>query len=151
MCNSATPNNAASRSLPAALVQAYEATCYRVLAEPAFVLTVSEASPELKALYESSGVKSAAFVTAWNPYSKPHSQTENRAGNEALEAALREAGFTQIISGFGEDPSGKWPGEESLLVFGISLEAGKAFAASFQQNAFIWAGPDAKPELIITV
>lgn len=133
------------------LVEAYRSTAYRVLSNQPFTIWVDQRSDELAKLYASLGVKSAAFITAWNPYSKPHSQTENRAANEALEAALREAGFTLIIPGFGEDPSGKWPGEESLLVFGISLEAGKAFAARFQQNAFIWAGPDAKPELIITV
>lgn len=133
------------------LLDAYRSTAYRVLSTPPFTLWIDRHSEELAKLYAVSGVTSAAFITAWNPYSMSLSHAENMARNEALTAALREAGLTNIVPGLGEDPSGEWPGEESVLVLGITREFGRALSTRFQQNAFVWAGSDAKPELIITV
>ena len=39
--------------------------------------------------------------------------------------------------------------EESFLVYGLTLEAAKALGTRLEQNAFIWSGEDAVPQLIL--
>ena len=52
------------------LISAYETTNFHVKAEPPFILNVGKPSKELKTLFKQNNVTSAAFITAWNPYSK---------------------------------------------------------------------------------
>lgn len=54
------------------LIKAYGDTDYFVLDAPGFTLRVGRMSPELQDLYERHKVRSAAFLTAWNPYSQLH-------------------------------------------------------------------------------
>ena len=51
-----------------------------------------------------------------------------------------------FVEGIGEDPSGKWPGERSLLVFGLVPKIAREFGAKFGQNAIVWSGADAIPQ-----
>jgi hypothetical protein len=53
------------------------------------------------------------------------------------------------LDGIGQHPSNQWPGESSVLILGLSLAAAKVLAQDFEQNAFIWAGADAKPQLVV--
>ena len=130
------------------LISAYEVTNFHVKAEPAFTLKVGKASEELKALFNQNNVTSAAFITAWNPYSKSLSVKENQARNDQLknELIIRSLKF---IDGFGQDPLGQWSGEDSFLVLGIDLEASKKLGNQFEQNAIVWMDEDAVPKLIL--
>ena len=130
------------------LISAYEVTNFHVKAEPAFTLNVGKASEELKALFKQNKVTSAAFITAWNPYSKSLSVKENQARNDQLknELIIRSLKF---IDGFGQDPLGQWSGEDSFLVLGIDLEASKKLGNQFEQNAIVWMDEDAVPKLIL--
>jgi hypothetical protein len=49
----------------------------------------------------------------------------------------------------GQHPSNKWPGEEIFLVLGLYFEAAKALGERFGQNAIVWCGIDAVPQLIV--
>jgi hypothetical protein len=35
------------------------------------------------------------------------------------------------------------------LILGLSLAAAKVLAQDFEQNAFVWSGADAKPQLVV--
>jgi hypothetical protein len=54
-----------------------------------------------------------------------------------------------FLPGLGKDPDGIWPPEISILILGLSLEAGKTLAQKYRQNAFVWCSRDRVPELIL--
>lgn len=130
------------------LISAYEVTNFHVKAEPAFTMNIGRLSEELKALFKQNNVSNAAFITAWNPYSKSLSEEENHARNDQLENELNTRSL-KFINGFGQDPLGQWSGEDSFLVLGIDLEASKTLGIQFEQNAIVWSNSDAIPKLIL--
>jgi hypothetical protein len=130
------------------LISSYELTNFHVRTESAFIINVGKVSNPLKALLKKNKVSNAAFITAWNPYSKTLSSEENKARNDWLENELNLRSL-KFIEGFGQDPLGQWAGEDSFLVLGISLEASKKLGVQFEQNAIVWSDIDAKPQLIL--
>lgn len=125
----------------------YRAAHYCVSASPAFVLRIGEHSSPLEHLYRQHAVHTAAFVTAWNPYSRVLPEAENRQRNAQLAAAIRAAGF-HCIHGIGKSPDGEWVGEESFLVPGISREAAAGLGRQFGQHAIVFCDESAVPELV---
>ena len=135
-------------TVSAELIEAYRKTEFRVLGSPQFTLRVGNASAELRQLYVTAGAGSAAFVTAWNPYSIPTSTEENHSAQSALRERLSQDGFA-TIDGFGIDPTTEWAGEDSVLVLGISLDQAKGLGEEMKQNAVVWIGGDAVPNLLL--
>ena len=123
-------------------------TDYRVHADPVFTLRIGIQSAELMALHKSLGKVCSTFITAWNPWSQQVDCTENRSLNSFLSKELDNLGLP-YIEGFGQHPSNAWPGEESFLVFGLPLDESKALGSRYEQNALIWCGEDATPQLIL--
>jgi hypothetical protein len=137
-----------STCLPENLISAYRATRYRVFSNPDFDFAIGHRSEVLANLYRDRAVASAAFLTAWNP----EGNLQNEAFNRTALARLRERVASEavaVIAGFGEDPDGVWAGEESLLALGLGREASCRIGAEFRQNAIVWVGPDAVPELLL--
>jgi hypothetical protein len=67
-------------------------------------------------------VMCAAFITAHNPFSRQLSESENSLRQADLKAKLNQRGLI-CIDGIGQHPSNHWPGEISVLVLGLDLEA----------------------------
>ncbi len=116
--------------------------------DPAFVLRIDQASAELLAMYQAHGVGNAAFLTAWNPGSRRLSEDVNGVAQASMEAELCADGLT-LIAGVGVDPTGKWPGEPSVLVLGITLERAQSIGREFGQNAIVWMDHDGVPRLVL--
>ena len=135
-------------AIPAATINAYLAADYKVMAVEPFVLGIGRASPDLALWFKFNRTDRTAFITAWNPFGEPASDSENHAAQQKLLAEIKALGLP-YLDGEGRDPSGLWPGEPSLLVFGISLEVAKKLARQFRQNGFVYAGSDATPRLIL--
>jgi hypothetical protein len=76
------------------------------------------------------------------------SQAENETAQAELERLLTRDGFI-VWRGRGIDPSGDWPGEDSVLVLGISKDVSIDFGRQYRQNAIVWLGEDATPELVL--
>lgn len=127
---------------------AYRAARYHVEREPRFVLRVDEASPALTGAHRSAGVRCSAFLSACNPRGVLLDAAENAVRHRQLLESLEALGFG-YWPGFGADPAGHWPGEPSVLIFGIGREAACELGLSFDQNALLWAGPEAVPRLIL--
>jgi hypothetical protein len=128
-------------------LKAYEATDYRVdWPSGGFVLKIGERSGALARLYEEAGVETAAYLSAWNPFSKVAAPDANAAAEAELDAQLSSIA-PAIAPGWGADPSGAWPPERSTLALGLSLAEARRLAAAFRQNGFVWCGPDATPRL----
>jgi hypothetical protein len=134
--------------IPEGTIAAYTATRYRVNQREPFALKIGKASAPLRKLYEDYNCSSAAFITTWNPYSMAVSADENTEAQSRLEDRLI-AEAIPFIAGIGEDPSGQWSGETSVLALGLSLDAAKSFGVEFLQNAIVWAGDDSIPKLIL--
>ena len=134
--------------IPHELILAYEATDFRVLEPQEFTLRVGQRSAELQSLYVDMCVTCAGYLTAWNPFSKEGSELENENAQQQLLRQLSLEGFP-ALNVLGIDPSGDWPGEESLFVPGLSLDRAKLLGSKFGQNAIVWVGPDAVPQLVL--
>lgn len=131
-----------------ATIAAYRETEYRVGGEGGFVLKVGKRSSDLLAAHSSAGVKCSAFITACNPHSVPQSEATNLARQAALAEELTRLSFT-YKKGIGQHPDNGWPGEPSVLVLGISLEDARALGERYGQNAIVWSGADAVPQLVL--
>lgn len=135
-------------SISQSLLQAYQEADFRVHALPPFLLKIGVASPQLAQLYHQHGSTCAAFLTACNPYSEPMGDVENAAFQHKLSRELTSLGLS-FLPGIGQDSQGQWPGEPSFLVLDLPLEAAKTMGAQYRQNALVWCGADAVPQLIL--
>lgn len=135
--------------LPPTLLAAYRATWYEVNgASPPFVLRVDEPSAALAACHRAHGVHCSAFLTAWNPGSRPAAAAENHAAAEDLERRLASAGY-RTLAGRGVDPDDRWPPEDSRLVLGVDRRTAVAIAREFRQAGLLYSGADAVPRLVL--
>ena len=141
------PVRLASAIAPAVL-RGYQETDYRVLGSECFVLRIGDASAALLAAHQRHQVACSAFLTACNPFSQPTAAEVNAARQSDLVAQLERLGLV-YMEGVGQHPSNGWPGERSVLVLGLEIQPAKVLAAHFQQNAFVWSGADAVPQLIL--
>jgi Protein of unknown function (DUF3293) len=130
------------------LLAAFLAAHYKVTgtAQP-FVLRLGHRSAELASLHLANGANCSAFMTAWNPQSVIRSEADNRASQKRLESELAAIGV-RLVTGSGEDPTGVWPGEPSVLAVGISRSEAERVGRKFGQRAIVWSGESAIPELI---
>jgi hypothetical protein len=127
---------------------AYRETHFKVLGSEPFTLLIGEKSAALAAAHALHGVDCSAYLTAHNPWSQALPEVENEQRQSDLKRHLASCGLS-FAEGIGEHPSSGWPGEPSLLVFGLSLEAAKILARNWSQNAIVWSGPDAVPQLVL--
>ena len=77
-----------------------------------------------------------------SPFSQKLPAKENKARQDELKANLKKRGLI-CIDGVGKHPSNNWPGEVSVLVLGLDLEAAKSLGRHYEQHAFVWAAGDA--------
>ena len=131
-----------------AAIEAYTAACFRVLIEDGLILRLGEINQQLVRLFAKDQVESSAFITAFNPFSQPTTEHENAAAQAELEAEIESLNL-DFYPGQGEDPTGQWAAEPSALVMGIRLEQAKMLGVKYQQNAIVWIGRDAKPQLLL--
>ena len=129
-------------------IRAYEETHYWVEAPDPFRFEVGQYSQPLAALHHSHGVRSSAFIAAFNPYSKRCNEAENLRRQAALAEELRALG-RPFLAGMGKHPSGHWPGEASFLVLGLSQPRARALGERHEQNALIWIDDSAVPRLML--
>ncbi len=136
-------------NIPSELIVTYRNAIYRVHAPEGIIsFYIDKQSPELGRLLRDRNVHSAAFITAYHPYSVPVTDEENEKAQQALVKEISTRGF-RWLAGVGEDAGGDWPAEPSLLVLGISEQEATELAARFRQNAYVLCGNDAVPRLVL--
>jgi hypothetical protein len=141
-------SGAPSSEIDTATLQAYEETEFRVFGSSPTVLTIGRQSPDLAQLHKSHAVGCSAFITAYNPFSAALDDVANAKRQASLAEELRQRSLG-FVDGVGQHPSNEWPGEPSFLVFGLTLEAAKVLGRRLEQNAIVWSGPEAVPELVL--
>jgi hypothetical protein len=130
------------------LLNSYKSADYHVDASPSFILKIGIHSPELESIYKTSHKHTAAFITAFNPYSQELSNQENKDRNLKLEELIQSLDF-DYIHGEGKCGDGDWDGEKSFLIFGISEKQASEIGKEFEQNAIVWCDKDAIPQLVL--
>jgi Protein of unknown function (DUF3293) len=130
------------------LIQAYLETQFHVHEGKPFAIRIGELSSELKALHQLKQVHSSCFITPCNPESIQLEQAENNQKLSDFRTDKFLQGF-ELVSGLGKHPTDLWEGEESYLVLGISLQEAKEIGKKYKQNAIVWIGSDAIPELVL--
>ena len=140
-------------TLDSGLINHYRRTEYRV-ADSGFAFTLHIAQPCVALLecMRHFQVTEAAYLTAWNPRSKPTSIARNKAAQRTLEAEVASRGWRFLFGeGVGSDRS--WAPESSILVLGISIKAACGIGRKYGQNAIVTARLDeeAVPMLMLLV
>ena len=134
-------------------VRAFLAKSYRIgHTAQDIVLTIGQRSGRLAALFASSDVDSGAFLTAFNPRGTQQSDAANELAHAQLAAQLHGLGQglgLQTIEGSGSEEGTDWPSEKSYFAMGLELETSKAIGTLFDQDAIVWVGADAVPQLIL--
>jgi hypothetical protein len=130
------------------VVRAYRFTRYGVDADTPFVMYVGQASGPLHDLLEQHRCDSAAYITACNPRSRPLADGVNARRQAALAGYLRHSGYA-FWPGEGQGADAGWKAEPSFLVVGMPLQAAKALGCQWRQNAILWCGADAVPQLVL--
>ena len=134
--------------IPPDTIQAYRETEFLVFSDTPVTLRIADQSEGLLDLYKANRSDSCAFVTACNPFGQLFDEFENTRLQDQLAYELRFRSLN-FIDGEGKHPVGDWPGEPSFLIFGLSLEAAKALGNRLNQNAIVWCGLDAVPQLVL--
>ena len=134
--------------LPAALRAAYLDTDYLVWSAEPFALRIGVQSPPLLALFRSSDVDCAAFLTAWNPIGERLDVASNARRQQQLDAHLAGMAIARV-RGAGQGRTTQWPAEMSVLALGLTRNDTLRLGRAFEQNAVVWIGPDAVPELLL--
>jgi len=130
-------------------IRAYRATDYRLGHTAQDIgLAPGIRSDRLCELFSAKSVKSGAFLTAYNPRGNQKSATENEQAHARLAAALAECGF-ESIEGSGSESGSDWPAEKSYFAFGLGRDGAIAFGQQFDQDAIVWVGKHAVPELVL--
>lgn len=128
----------APKTIPPSLIRAYRNAHYFVHhGDEVLLLKVGNANSALGNLLKAYNCFTAAFLTAYNPYSQPCELSDNTKAHQDLVDALTQLGV-KYVEGLGTDPNSDWDPEPSLLVLGISLSQAEQLADQFGQNAFLW-------------
>lgn len=135
------------RSIHPSLIRAYREAKYVIEVDDPIILRIGQANRRLKEILKTHGVATAAFITAFNPFSETLSDDENLKAQSSLLAEIKGLELS-VIHGYGQDVDGQWPREQSVLVLGITETQAEALSDRYGQNAFVWIGSlDAFPML----
>jgi hypothetical protein len=120
-----------------ALELAYRRTVYRAFAPGGAIdLRVGHRFPALDRLLAAAGCSRWAFLTAWNPRSRPLPAWRNATRSRRLARALRARGY-RFLPGLGIPLEPGWGAEVSLLALGMPAARALRIARNFGQNAIV--------------
>lgn len=119
------------------LWRAYEATSYEAETSAGRVrLRIGSRSPDIDRLLTEKDLSSWAFVTAFNPCSKPLTDPENEERHQRLLHDLSD-NDGPVYAGAGIPDHPDWNAETSVLILGIEREAAVRLAVRYGQNAIV--------------
>lgn len=130
-------------------IRAYEATDYRLgHSNDDIILNIGKYEPRLLELFRENGVSCGAFLTAYNPQGAQQSEAENKFAHAKLAQDLTDLGV-RMIEGSGSENGTNWEAEFSYFALGLPLEAANRIGTEADQDAIVWVGADAVPQLIL--
>jgi len=127
------------RSIHPTLIRAYREAKYVVEYLEPIELRIGRANENIKELLEVFNATTAAFITAFNPYSEVLSDAENEQAQNQLRMDIENLGYEGVL-GYGQDIAEEWPREKSFLAVGITESQAEALADKYGQNGYVWIG-----------
>lgn len=124
--------------VPEGKISAYRSTRYEVVVECGLDLHVDRPEPWLAALMARYQATTIGVLTAANPSGKLMSPPFNMNLQARLKHKLVDHGHDWLPV-FGHDPFGEWPGEEMMLVPGISPKQLIMLGQAAHQDAVLLA------------
>lgn len=76
------------------------------------------------------------------------SDEANERGHAELASMLYDH-VLQAVEGSGSEEGTEWPAEKSYFALGLQLDTAKQIGRHFDQDAIVWVGADAVPQLIL--
>lgn len=135
--------------LAQASLEAYRATTYVVeTGERRIAMRIGQRSDELAWLHARHGTACSCFVTACNPYGVEARPAANDQACRALLAWLVGEGYV-CFQGEGRGDARDWLPEQSYLALGVGRSPAEHLCERFHQNAVVWIGEGAVPELVL--
>lgn len=128
-----------NQSIHPTLIRAYREAQYVIEGSQNIVLKIGRANQDLRKILKDNEVTTAAFITAFNPYSEILNDRENLEAQESLCVDIKSLGYFGL-NGYGQDEAEEWPREKSVLALGITESQAEALADRYSQNGFVWIG-----------
>jgi hypothetical protein len=130
-------------------IAAYYSTNYLINSSyGVIILRIGEYSPQLKTIYSEAGCPCGVVITAFNPLGQSRDTATNLAAQLRLGEHLR-ALSPMVIEAEGADPTGAWPPEPSFFALCINQYTARLLGARYRQDAVVWVGEDAIPEILL--
>ena len=130
-------------------VRAYRASDYRIgFTDQAFFLSPGLRSAQVAQLFATHGVNYGAFITAFNPQGAPRSSAENEQSHKHLRANIESKGL-RCLEGEGSEAGTDWPAEKSCFALGLGRSNAMEVGRLYSQDAIVWVGESAVPELVL--
>ena len=127
------------------LLNEYKATDF-IVHHSDIKIKIEETDKTLEDLLQKHDVKSWAFITAFNPYSKVLTVDENNSFHKNLIDLT--SNYT-VFEGEGKGQNPDWIPEKSLLILGISREEAFKMGKHLNQNAIVFGEKGSKAELLL--
>jgi hypothetical protein len=118
------------------LLDAYRRTVYTIYEQGRATRFVPDRrSVALERLLARHHVREAAYLSAFNPESKPTSRAANRRAQRRLIDLLVRRGY-RVLRGVGTAKDGGWK-EEGVLAIGLPRRPAARIGRAFRQNAML--------------
>ena len=130
-------------------VRAYRASDYRIgYTDQAIVLSPGLRSAQIAQLFALHGVNCGAFITAFNPQGAQRSTGENEQAHQQLQSHIESYGL-KCLEGEGSEAGTDWPAEKSCFALGLGRSNAIEVGRLYSQDAIVWVGESAVPELVL--
>jgi Protein of unknown function (DUF3293) len=115
----------------------YVATAFRVEAPDGHIdIRIGEKDAQIDALLSKLNAIEWAYITAWNPGSRPVPAEQNTLAHDKLLQIIRGRGFT-YYEGDGIPDQEGWAPERSVWIAGIGRDEAVELGRRFGQNAIV--------------
>jgi len=130
-------------------IRAYRASDCRIdFFCEAIVLQPGLRSAQVAQLFALHAVTCGAFITAYNPQGAQRSTAENEQAHQQLLTHIESQGF-RCLEGEGSEAGTDWPAEKSCFALGLGRSDAIKIGGLFGQDAIVWVGETAVPELVL--
>jgi len=130
-------------------IRAYRASDYRIgFTGQAIVLQPGLRSAQVAQLLATHGVTCGAFITAYNPQGAQRSTAENEQAHQQLLTHIESQGL-KCFEGEGSEAGTDWPAEKSCFALSLGLSEAMKIGRFYGQDAIVWVGENAVPELVL--
>ncbi|MEM6966489.1 MAG: DUF3293 domain-containing protein [Bacteroidota bacterium] len=136
-----------SGNLDQHLLEAYLATTYEVQ-HLGLKIKIGVANWSLEEFLVDNNVFTWAFISAYNPRSRPLSFEENEKRHARLVSDVKGSKLA-FSEGFDVPDQDDWEAEKSLLILDISKKDSVALGKKFEQNAIVFGRLGGSPELVV--